>query len=277
MQILVTSPSGKVGSEVAKLLIAQNVSVRLAARNVAKVKEQFPGSEVVYLDYSDKASFKPALEGIDRLFLAVPDGFETEPEIELLKAGLETGLKRVVKLSASEVENSDHPHRIVEKQIEATNLEWTFLRPNWFMQIYSTTHAASLKQGMLLEPADNIPTAFIDVRDIAAVAVKTLTEPGHHGQAYTLSGPEALNRSQVAQIIGAISGKPIQYTPLSDAQFRELVAEWLDTEYIEKVSLIYAGIRAGLFTTVVDTVKRILGRDPGSFEQFAKDYREVWL
>lgn len=276
MNVLLTTPSGKVGSEVAKLLRQQGVRYRLGVRDVAKAQAAFPGSEVERFDYGDEATFQAALAGMDAVYLASPAGADAAPEKRLVDVARSAGVKRIVKLSAMGVENTDVALRQVEKHIEASGLEWTHLRPNWFMQNYATQQAQAIRSGVLAEPAGEGKTAFIDARDIAEVAVKALTGSGHNGRAYELTGPESLSRAQVAAKLSQVLGREVKYIPLSDEQFREAVRAFMPPGNIELMCNLYAGIRAGWTARSTDTVRQVLGREPRTFTQFALDYCSAW-
>jgi uncharacterized protein YbjT (DUF2867 family) len=276
--ILISTANGKVGSEIVKALIQQGQNVRVGAHNLAKAQASFPGANVVHFDYNDEASVKAALEGVDTLYLASPGDFPAEPEKRVVDLAKTAGVKRVVKLSAMGVENApDSSIRQVELHIEKSGLEWTFLRPSWFMQNYSVGMAEGIKHGTLYEPAADAKTGFIDARDIAAVAVKALTEDGHNHQAYPLTGPQSLDRNAVVQAISSALGKPVQYVPVTDDQFRDSMQNVLSPTYLELMSNLYAGVRAGWSDATTDTVKRVLGREPISFSQFAADHKNDWL
>ena len=276
--ILISTANGKVGSEIVKSLIQQGQSVRIGAHNLAKAQAAFPGAEVVHFDYNDESSVKAALQGVSTLYLASPGDFPAEPEKRVIDLAKAAGVKRVVKLSAMGVENApDVPIRQVELHLEKSGLEWTFLRPNWFMQNYSTGMAEGIKRGGLYEPAADARTSFIDARDIAAVAVKALTEDGHAGQAYPLTGPESLDRTAVAQKISEATGKTVQYVPIGDEQFRSAMQDVLSPTYLELMSSLYSGVRAGWSDATTDAVERVLGREPISFSQFAADHKDDWL
>jgi uncharacterized protein YbjT (DUF2867 family) len=276
--ILISTANGKVGSEIVEQLLAKGTSIRVGAHNVAKAEANFPGVNIVHFDYNDTNSIKAALEGVDTVYLASPGDFPSDPEKNVVDLAKAAGVKRVVKLSAMGVEADDSiPLRQVENHIEASGLEYTILRPTWFMQNYSTGMAGSVKSGTIYEPAEQAKTGFIDARDIAAVAVKTLTETGHNGQAYALTGSESLDRNAVAAKLSSALGKTIQYVPINDEQFRGAMQNVLSPSYLELMSSLYAGVRAGWSDATTDTVKKVLGRDPISFDQFAVDHKDIWL
>jgi len=276
MKILVTTPSGKVGQELVKNLQARGVAPRLGAHSVDKARAAFPGLEVVRLDHTDPATHAAAVQGVEAIYLASPGDFPSAPEKQLVDAARAAGVKRVVKLGAMGVEHSDNPIRQVEEHVRASGLAFTFLHPTWFMQNFTTSGAPGIKAGTLAEPAADGKTAFIDTRDIAAVAAEVLTGPGHAGKTYTLTGPELLDRSQVVAIIGKELGRTIRYLPVTDEQFRAAVKGHLPQSYIELLSALYAVVRAGQTAVKSDAVQQLLGRPPIDLARFAKDHRAVW-
>ena len=277
-KILVTTPGGKVGSEVAKLLLAKGIAVRIGAHSVEAARKAFPGAEVVPLDLESEASVREALAGISAVYLASPGDWPAAPEKRLIDLAKAAGVKRIVKLSAIGVEaaGADVPIRQVEQHLEASGLEFTILRPSWFMQNFTTSMAASIKSGILAEPAAEAKTAFIDARDIAAVAAVALTADGHAGKAYTLTGPALLDRVQVAATISKTLGREVKYLAVSDDQFRAAVKAHLSPAYLEVMSALYAGVRAGWTEKKTDAVREILGREPIAFERFAQEHKQAW-
>lgn len=276
--ILVSTPNGKVGSEVAKRLLEQGHALRLGAHTVAKAQAAFPEAEVAPFDFADEGSIKAALVGVDVLYLASP-GDDAEPSQRVIDLAKEAGVTRIVRLSAMGVEGSDNPMRRVEQHLEASELEYTLLRPNWFMQNYSTTNAASIRtQGAFYEPAEDAKTSFVDARDIAAVAVKALTEEGHHARAYALTGGRAYSRREVAEAISKATGKAVTYQQVSEEQFQESMSSVGAPEhYTELLTGLYQAVRAGHTSIVTDTVEQVTGRPPISLERFAYDYKDVWV
>jgi uncharacterized protein YbjT (DUF2867 family) len=108
--------------------------------------------------------------------------------------------------------------------------------------------------------------------------VQALTEEGHHGQAYTITGSQAYNRYQVAHVIAQATGKDVQYVPIEDEQFRaSMAAIGAPQDYVALMSNLYNTVRAGWTEQVIDTVQRVLGRAPITLEQFAADHRDAWL
>jgi uncharacterized protein YbjT (DUF2867 family) len=276
MKILVTTPSGKVGQELVAILLKAGATLRLGAHSVEKARAAFPGLEVVELDHTDPATHAAAVLGVDALYLAAPGDFPSAPEKALVDAARKAGVKKVVKLAAMGIEHSDNPLRQVEEHVRASGLAFTFLHPTWFMQNFSTSMAGAVRSGTLAEPAADKKTAFIDARDIAAVAAKALLEPGHEGKTYTLTGAELLSRAEVAQALSRELGRPVTYLPVSDEQFRAAVKGFLSPSYLELMSHLYSMVRAGHTEVKSETVQQVLGRPPIPFAQFVRDHRAAW-
>ncbi|MBC8100583.1 MAG: NAD(P)H-binding protein [Armatimonadetes bacterium] len=276
MKILITTPNGKVGSGVAKALLAQGIDVRIGAHTVDKARQAFPGADVVPFAYGDDASVTAALDGVTALYSAAPGDMPADIQNRTIDLAKAAGVQRVVRLSAFGVEQGESSLRAVEQHIEASSLQWTHLRPSWFMQNYSTIWAGGIRQGALTEPAADAKTAHIDTRDISAVAVKALLEDGHHGQGYPLTGAEALDRHQVVAYLSEVAGFPVQYIAQTEDEYRATMAPFMSPHYLEIMSALYAGVRAGWSATVTDTVAGLLGRAPISFKQFAQDHAAVW-
>ena len=276
MKILVTTPSGKVGRELVTILGARGVSLRLGAHSPDKTRAANPGLEVVPLDHTRPETHAAAVAGVDALYLASPADLPSAPEKALVDAARKAGVRKVVKLAAMGAEHGDNPLRQVEVHIEASGLAWTFLHPTWFMQNFTTSMAGALKSGTLAEPAGQARTAFIDTRDIAAVAAEALTRPGHDGRTYTLTGPDLLSRAEVAAAVGKELGRTITYVPITDEQFRAVVKGFLTQGYTDLLSHLYALVREGHTAVKTDTVQEVLGRPPTSFARFVRDHRAVW-
>jgi uncharacterized protein YbjT (DUF2867 family) len=189
------------------------------------------------------------------------------------------GVEQLVFLSIQGVANNKQvPHYKIEQAILATGVPYTFLRCGFFMQNLATTHRDEIRdRHTLYVPVGKSKTSFIDVRDIAAFASKVLTQPGHIGKIYTLTGSEALDYYQVAQIMTDVLRYPITYKNPSIPQFilhqRRYGRSWGMTVVM---TMLYTITRFGNASQVSDDVPRLLGRAPISFRQFVEDYRSAW-
>lgn len=285
--ILITTPGGKVGHELVQQLTEQQCEIRLASHNPDRIRSIFPAAEVIAAEIDDPSRLERALEGVDALFLASPgvlvsDDKALTPAELWVRAAQRTGVQRLVRLSAAGVEYSEGQLRQIEQLVEGSGVDWTLLRPNWFMQNYSTPstssmNAAAVRQGILREPAGDARTSYIDTRDIAAVAVQALTQDGHSGQAYTLTGAEALSRHEVAAIFARVLGREVTYQATGEAEMRaDMRAAGANEAYVETMSSLYGLACDGATEGLTDTVQRLTGQTPRSFEKFVRDHAALW-
>jgi uncharacterized protein YbjT (DUF2867 family) len=279
MNILVTTPTGKVGQEVARQLLEKNIKVRLGANTPARARDLgLQGADIVPFSFGHEAQIKAALQTIDALYLASPTDIDAASVNQVIDLAKQAGVTRIVMLSAKGVEQSDTPLRHMEQHLESSGLETTILRPTWFFQNYNTGQLENIRQGSIIEASGDGKTSFIDTRDIAAVAVKALSENTHAGKAYALTGSKAYNRNDVAQAISKATGKLVTYKAQTDEEFRaQAAAQQWPQPITETMSWLYNGVRAGWTEDTTDTVKQLLGRDPIGLEQYANDHKAQWL
>lgn len=281
--ILVTGAPGNVGSEVVGQLIAAGHPVRIAAFNPEAARAHFGDSvEIVHFDFLKPETFAATFHGIERMFLVRPPALSDVPRdiAPAIWAAVGAGVKQVVFLSIQGVENNKVvPHYKIEQAIVKTRIDYTFLRASFFMQNLSTTHREEIRdRNEIALPVGSARTSFIDVRDIAAVACRTLTETGHSGQKYTITGAEALDYDEVAAKLSTALGRSIRYTRPSAVTF--LMRQLNDGRklgYALVVTALYTLTRFGNAKTVTTEVTKILGRPPISFDQFVTDHRQAWL
>lgn len=194
-------------------------------------------------------------------------------------AAEEAGTERVVFLSLLGAEkNPVVPHRRIERHLEASGLSYTFLRASFFMQNLTTVHREEIRERReILVPAGRGRTSFVDARDLAAVAARALTEPGHEDRAYPLTGAEALDYFEVAEVLSEVVGRRIVYARPTVPEFwRAARARGLPAGFVAVMVGIYATARLGLAGRVTDDLARVLGRPPTTLRRFAADHREAW-
>ena len=276
--ILVTGATGTVGTELIKVLSARGEKVRAFVRN-AKHKIALPGVEFVQGDFHNASSFLAALEGVDRLFLLIPSSAEVEGQQKaFVDAAKQRNVRHIVNLS--QLGADEHSagrfqryHGAVENYIRKSGMAFTFLRPNLFMQALLKFRATITAQGALFAPAGEGRISVVDVRDIAAVADRTLTEAGHEGKVYPITGPEALSHGEIAEKLSEALGKPVRHVDISPDRMREtLLSVGMPPWQVDGVVEDYDQYRNGEADVVTSTVKHVTGREPHSFAQFARDY-----
>ena len=281
--IFVTGGTGWIGSELLRLLSRRGAALRALSRDPAR-GEALPGVEWVEGDLEDRDGVARALAGAERMFLLTGnDDRMVRLQKNGLRAAREAGLLHVVKLSA--LGASDHSksligmwHWVVERELERSGLAWTILRPHHFVQNLLDQREAIVREGVVRSPAGDGKIPFIDTRDIAEAAAATLTEPGHAGRTYTLTGAEAISYREATEILTAAVGRPLRFEAETPDEARaRLAAAGMDDWAIAAQLAIAAYQRAGGPTAqTTDDVERVLGRPPRSVRDFARDHAELF-
>jgi uncharacterized protein YbjT (DUF2867 family) len=278
--ILITGATGTVGSETARQLAALGTTVRALARNPEKAKGMLgTGVEIAAGDLGDPASLEAALRGVERAFLLPPvDEHAVKLQENLIGAAQRAGTKLIVKLSAlGAALDSPVPflrqHAEGRKKLEASGIPFTELQPNSFMQNVLVAAPMISAEGVLYQPAADARISHIDARDIAAVAVKALTEAGHEGKIYPITGPEALSFEEVVAKLSAVLGKRVRYVNVSPADYKQGLLQYGVSEWqAEAVLTLYAWYREGKGALVTNVLAEVIGKAPITFDQFARDY-----
>ena len=280
---LVIGATGKTGTEIVRLLIANGKPVRAASRNPSAAFAKLAGQvETATFDFERPQTFPPALEGVAKvLLMARPgDNQSDKAAMPLIDEAVEKGVRLIVNLTAMGVERDDSfPLRILEQYIEASGIPFTHLRPNWFMQNFSSgPMLADIRAtGAIHLPAADAKISFIDVRDIAAAGYAALTEPHHAGKAYTLTGAVAMDHHDVAKVLSRVTGKTISYVPISEDVGRAILAKGgFPSEMIERWTKFFQMVRLGFCSTISHDVETVLGRPAIAFEQYARDYASIF-
>ncbi|MBI4979188.1 MAG: SDR family oxidoreductase [Spirochaetes bacterium] len=283
-RILVTGANGTTGREVITALHHRGVTGIVAAgSNAERTAAAFSGmASAVRLDLTDPATYDAALDGITKIYLMRPPAISDVQRhvAPFITRAAERGVSHIVFLSLQGVEhNHIVPHYRIEQNILASGVDYTFLRPSFFMQNLATTHRDDIRtHGTIVVPAGSGKTNFIDVRDIAEAAAIAFTEDGHRNTAYELTGSEALDYETVAAILSDACGKKIVYTsPSIPAFFFHELRRHTPVPFILVMIMLYTVARSGKAAGTTDTVRKLLKRDPITFSQFAHDYRHVWV
>lgn len=276
--IVVIGSTGTVGSRLVDLLVQRDAYVRAVSRDATTAKARFPdGVEIAQADLDDPGALRAALTGADRVFLltgrAPEPGRQLQRERNVITAAVDAGVAHVVKLSAHGADDSSPMqyarwHRAAERDLVASGLGFTILRPTGFIQnVLEWVH-----DGRFFTCAEDGRSAPVDVRDIAAVAAAALTEDGHLGRTYTLTGPAALSYDEVAATLSAVGGQPVTHVRVSADQIVAAMTgaglpQWLGEDIAAQFTVF---ARQGREPTTGD-VAAVLGRPPRSFARFAHD------
>jgi uncharacterized protein YbjT (DUF2867 family) len=280
--LLITGASGTVGAAtLAALAAAPHQATILGGQHVADASTLPHTHGSRHLDFTDAATFPAALDGIDRLLLVRPPHLADVDRdfAPFVEACVAAGRPHVVFLSLQGAErNPITPHAKIEQLIDSAGLHRTFLRPSFFMQNLTAAHLADVRDRDEIDiPAGGGRTAFIDARDIGAVAALALLDPGSVDPAPELTGSEALTYSEVAAILSDVLGRPIRYRRSTLTGFVARRVRRGDAfDYAAVMGAIYTVARLGRAGALTDTLPRLLGRPPIRFRQFAEEHAALW-
>lgn len=282
--ILVTGATGNNGRELVKELSSRGVALRALVRSRARAQIiVHPGVEIREVDFDYPETIPPALEGVDRLFLLIPSSPNVEEQhLQFVDAAIRSGVKHIVKLSQfgaslSSPGRFQRCHALVEDYIRESGLAYTFLRPNLFMQGLLQFQSTIATRGLFYAAAGNARVSVVDVRDIAAVAAQVLTEDGHEGETYELTGPDALSHEEMASLLSSATGMPIKYVDVPlDALWQFLLELGIPKWQAEGLVEEYVIYRCGGAAKVTDAVFEVTGAAPRSFSEFAWNYSETF-
>ena len=277
--ICVTGAGGTVSSDLIKQLESANAPFRAAHFSNEKAEAaRARGIDAVIIDYNRPEMLRAAFQGCDKLFLLGPNALnQSELEQNAVEAAKAVGVQHIVKQSVLGADEEAFSlalvHRPVEKAIESSGLTWTFLRPNSFMQNVVTYMGETIKaEGAFYSASGKAKISHVDVRDIAAVAVKALTEPNHEGKAYTLSGPEALTYDELSIELSNVLRRSINHINLSPSDLKNgMLAEGMPEEIADRMLDLERYYREDQASRITNDIKQVTGRDPRRFAQYARD------
>ena len=284
MTVLVTGATGNVGAHVVHALLERGVPVRAFARDPeAAARRLGPGVEIAAGDFADRAALARAVRGADRLFLACAnDPAQIGFECAAIDTAAAAGVRRVVKLSGPRPA-ADAPlvferwHAAIEAHLGRSGLPSVLVRPAAFMTNVLAFAEPIARTGMLMAPAGTARIAYVDPRDVAAVAAVALAEDGHEGRVLAATGPEAVTYEQLARDLSAATGRQIAYVHVPDEAAREaMLGAGMPAGMADAIVTAYAGYRAGSMTRTTDTVRSVTGHEPRPFATFARDHASLF-
>ncbi|WP_375773628.1 NAD(P)H-binding protein [Archangium gephyra] len=279
-RVLVTGATGNTGRPIASRLAELGFAVRTAARGDRPADST---TEHVRFDWADPSSHEEALSGVDRMYLIAPAMVE-DPSVLMLpfiERAVEHGVRRVVLLSSSAVPEGAPGLGTVHRALRERAPEWAVLQPSWFMQNFADErhhHGAGLKHdGVLVTATGEGRVGFVDARDIAEVAVRALADERSHDTAHVITGPQALSYGDIAAVLSQVTGRPMRHVQVDgEAVVQHMMGAGIPERYARLLAGLEESIRQGTDARVADTVSRVTGRPPRSFEDFARAHASFW-
>lgn len=269
-QILVLGGTGKTGRRVVEQLKRRGHAVRAASR---RAEPPF--------DWADRSTWEPAVQGVGAAYVLDPAyvaGSEEQDWTAALRdfcaLAIAAGTRRFVFLSSRDLGNhGDESMLEGEHVMRESGAEWTILRPAWFAQNFTEEPflAGQVARGVVTLSTGEGREPFIDAEDIAAVAAVALTEDGHAGQVYELTGPRLLTFGEAVETIARLGGHDVRFVAgTSEASVASLEAEGLDHEFAVFTDRLFQWIAEGRNARLTDDVERVLGRAPRDFEEYVR-------
>ncbi|MGW4854117.1 NmrA family NAD(P)-binding protein [Streptomyces sp. NPDC004288] len=260
--LLVLGSTGKTGRRVTARLQERGYEVRAASRGGA-----------VRFDWDDESTWEPALDGVGAAYLV--DSMRSDAGVSMRKfteLAVARGVRRLVLLSHRDWVVPEGQEKLpCERAVRESGAEWTLLKPAWFAQNFSEDpfFRGQVMAGEVVWSTGAGTEPFVDVEDIADVAVAALTEEGHAGEAYELSGPRLLSLDEVVGEIARATGRTVTYRPASPEEFRAYAAgRGLPEEFTGLLNMLFGWIAENRFATLGDGVRRALGREPRDFADY---------
>ena len=276
--VLVTGATGNTGRALIDALTRRGAPVRAMVRSGADRGKLPAGVPAVVADFDDPESIAAALTGAERAYLVTPSSEQAEDQQRrFADQAAKAGLGHLVVLSQLGAEEGSpvrflRYHAAVEQHVRDVGIPYTFLRPNLFFQGLLTVAGSIAAEGRLYAPIGDAKVSAVDVRDIAAVAAVALTEPGHEGATYTLTGPASITHAQMAAALTAALGRGVTFVDVPPEAFAGRLRGILPPWQVEGLLEDYAHYRRGEAAAVSPAVAEVTGRPPRDIQQFARDY-----
>jgi uncharacterized protein YbjT (DUF2867 family) len=260
--ILVLGGTGKTGRRVARRLVARGLPVRIGSR-----------SGEPPFDWEDRATWAPALRGVGSVYItyypdvAFPGGAEATGSFAELAVA--SGARRLVLLSGRGEEGALQ----AERAVRDAGAEVTVVRASWFAQDFSEHFLLEpVRGGVVALPVEDVAEPFIDVEDIADVAVAALTSDGHAGKLYEVTGPRLLTFTEAVAEIAAATGREVRFQPVSPEEYASAAVEQgVPAEEVKFLTELFTTVLDGRNAHLTDGVRRALGRPPRDFSDFVRE------
>jgi uncharacterized protein YbjT (DUF2867 family) len=282
--ILVTGATGTTGSAILQQLETRGAVIRAMVRS-SKDVARLPNSSatVVVGNFDDSRSLAAALEGVTRAYLITPSSPDAQAQqVRFAEHAATAGVQRIVKLSQFAADEASpvrflRYHAAVERRIRELGVGFTFLRPNLFFQGLLAFQPMIAAQGQFIAPIGDARVSAVDVRDIAAVAANALTEDGHDGKTYTITGPAAVTHTEMASALSRAIGRPVVFIDVPPDVFSgALTAVGVPPWQVDGLLEDYAHYARGEAEAVSPHVRELTGVEPRDVSRFAEDYASAF-
>jgi uncharacterized protein YbjT (DUF2867 family) len=276
--ILVTGATGNTGRALVDALTSRGAQVRAMVRADADRGKLPAGVAVAVADFDDPTSLAAALDGAGRAYLVTPSSERAEAQQRsFADLAAKAGIDQLVVLSQLAADQHSpvrflRYHGAVEQHVRDLGIAYTFLRPNLYFQGLLAFARSIAADGRFYAPIGDATVSAVDVRDIAAVAAVALTESGHEGATYTLTGPASITHTQIAEALSAALGRDIAFIDVPPEAFAGSLQGILPPWQVQGLLEDYAHYRRGEAAAVSPAIAEIIGRPPTDIEQFARDY-----
>ncbi len=280
--VLVTGATGNTGRALVAALIGRGTPVRAMTRAAADSSRLPDGVPTAVADFDDLASIASALDGAEQAYLVTPSSERAEAQQRLFAdLAVKAGVRHLVVLSQLGADEQSpvrflRYHGAVERHVRDLGIAYTFLRPNLFFQGLLAFARSIKAESRFYAPIGDARISAVDVRDIAAVAAVALTEPGHDGATYTLTGPAAITHAEIAAALTAALGRDITFTDVPPLAFADSLQGLLPPWQIQGLLEDYAHYRRGEAASVSAAVAEVTGRPATDIRQFARDYARMF-
>lgn len=274
-RILITGVRGKTGRQVAAQL-AELAECELIGGTTDPQSLDVPGVAPVVFDWARPDTWATALDEVDAVYLVRPDIEAAADRLRVLISNLppDTHVVFLSEFGADRLPPDAWPAR-VERVVADHAPHWTVLRPSWFMQVFTDPRFYSdaiARAGRIALPTRGAAISWVDVRDIAAVAVRALIDPAHAGRSYEPTGPRAITLAETAALLAAASGRTVTHDDSDIIDAVDASDPWLAGVVAE----LYQRVIDGGFATVTADVQQVTSRPARTFEDFATEHAGQW-
>jgi uncharacterized protein YbjT (DUF2867 family) len=238
---------------------------------------------VAVADFDDPQSLAAAVSGVGRAYLVTPSSAKAEAQqVRFAEIAADAGVRQLMKLSQYAADEASPVrflrwHAAVERRIRELGIGYTSLRPNLYFQGLLAFAGSIIADSRFFAPIGDARVSAVDVRDIAAVAAAALTEPGHLGRTYTITGPAAITHHEIAAALSAAVGHEITFVDAPPEVFADSLRGILPPWQVDGLLEDYAHYRRGEAAAVYPTVAEVTGHQPRDISQFARDYATAFI